>query len=1005
MGEELKCQFCSLGFTSVYKIIPHIYFGHRKKVTKYVREHGEVALRCPAKCDFKASRPVDKGSGPDLVFPALSQVLAEQEAHMVERHTEESKLTVCPYCQIGLEQLVYWEHLEEHMGAGPNTKTPPKPEQPTPPKPEQPNPPKPEQQSTVTDQTERSSQLEKTNVSQGVLSDPTSAAVDQRKVHDGEASSAPTIPCADPSHGEPSTSVVKASMDHSPDVKEQEEIQPAVSKAEPCGTKDAVTKEEESAAKILPKEEETLRKQALEEEARKEELEENLRKQALEEEARKQALEEEARKKALEEEACKQAKEEEARKKALEEEARKQALEEEARKEEEMKRQARQEEMRKQAIEEEIKKQAKQEEIRNKLKEIERKIAEKKREDKKKADEEAAAAAAAAHLKAEEECAEADRLIREGEAAEAERKAKEEKAQKSAIRKSKEEKAVDLVRSNEQSDVNEEQRLSAAVEARMKEEESKKTTLPAVTPEKPGAVKRKSGSENSSSRTSPTVGASPREEKRSPGDPVGRSRRSDEVLKPEEKTRKLSGKSDQERKVVDQEKVRRESGKKTSGGAWDVVDKVAVEKPKPVLTEEMEREIIFGSFKKEKKVEKKEEVMPPTKKVDKKESREEKLQSVRKEIEARFREEEERRRKEKEDREEKMRKEREKQRKHEEKLQKEREKAQKEREKLLKERREEQKRQKVDDELLVKEAAEEIEQDEAMDTTENEAEAEEEPPKSPEFTNPYERIKEEILKMEKEKAEMDRKRQMEKEAEEREEAEEEEEESRSPSVSRRQSLPSSTPAVEETRTVRMVTPPRTVKMISTPPPTLAGDGDDDDLDDLEMLMRDFKEAESKEKVLTPSRAPPAPKVNSLALLRDSYGAKRARSPSPKESKSVTIPSGFDADGHPLPGGGGDLPLLARATNSTALAIMGPAKKEKGRSRSSTQLECSLCKEEASATSYISAYQLLSHVFLAHRKKIVSRSRKARGMTLACPEGCGFVTRQSAQVSITCEILP
>merc|ERR1712024_230842 len=115
----------------------------------------------------------------------------------------------------------------------------------------------------------------------------------------------------------------------------------------------------------------------------------------------------------------------------------------------------------------------------------------------------------------------------------------------------------------------------------------------------------------------------------------GWSRRSDEGLKTEEKTRKLSGKADQERKVVDQEKVRRESGKKTSGGAWDVVDKVAVQKPKPVLTEEMEREIIFGSFKKEKKVEKKEEVMPPAKKVDKKESREEKLQSVRKEIEAR----------------------------------------------------------------------------------------------------------------------------------------------------------------------------------------------------------------------------------------------------------------------------------------------------------------------------------------------------------------------------------
>ena len=950
MGEELKCQFCSLGFTSVYKIIPHIYFGHRKKVTKYVREHGEVVLRCPAKCDFNASRPVDKGSGPDLVFPALSQVLAEQETHMVEMHTEELKLTVCPYCNIDLEQLVYWEHLEEHMGAAPNTKTPPKPEQPTAPKHEQSRP----------DESETGNQLEQTGVGQ-VLSQEEGC---------------------ESSHGEPSTSVVRA-----PSLVEEnkspcsEAIQPTVNEAK-LGSNDDTRERKEfissGNAASNEEEEEALQK-----------------KQEAAEEARKQALEEEERKRALEEEERRQALEEEMKKQALEEEMKKQALEEE------MKKQVQQEEMRRQAIEEEIKKQAKQEEIRNKLKEIERKIAEKKREDKKKAEDEAAAAAAAAHLKAEEECAEADRLIREGEAAEAERKAKEEKALKATNRQSKEEKPIDIAQganegANEQPEVNEEQILSAAVEASMKEEEGKKT-LPGVTPEKPGAVKRKSGSENSSSssRTSPIVGASPREEKKSPGDPVGRSRRSDDGLKTEEKTRKLSGKPEQERKVGEQEKVRRESGKKTSGGAWDVVEKVAVEKPKPVLTEEMEREIIFGSFKKEKKVEKKEmkeEVMPPTKKIDKKESREEKLQSVRKEIESRFREEEDRRKKEKQEREERMKKEREKQRKHEEKLQ-------KEREKLLKEKREERKRQKVDKELLVKEAAADVEQEyEAMDTTEIEAEVEaEEEPRSPEFTNPYERIKEEILKMEKEKAEMDKKRQMEKEAEEREEAEEEEEEeSRSPSRSRGQSIPSSFTPVEETRTVRMVTPPRTVKMISTPP--RAGDGDDDDLDDLEMLMRDFKEAESKEKVLTPARPPPAAKVDSLALLRDSYGAKKARSPSPTETKSATIPSGFDADGHPLPGAGS--PLLARATTSAALAIMGPAKKDKSNT-SSTQLECSVCKEEASATShaYISAYQLLSHVFLAHRKKIVSRSRKARGMTLACPEGCGFVTRQSAQVYV------
>merc|ERR1712130_739252 len=108
------------------------------------------------------------------------------------------------------------------------------------------------------------------------------------------------------------------------------------------------------------------------------------------------------------------------------------------------------------------------------------------------------------------ECAEADRLIREGEAAaEADRKAKEEKAHKPApaIGNAKEEKTSD-----EQCEVNEEERLSAAVEARMKEEEKEKK-VSALPPEKPGGaaksgadnpagvVKRKVGSENSSSRT------------------------------------------------------------------------------------------------------------------------------------------------------------------------------------------------------------------------------------------------------------------------------------------------------------------------------------------------------------------------------------------------------------------------------------------------------------------------------------------------------------------------
>eukprot|EP00088_Acartia_fossae_P003726 TRINITY_DN11595_c0_g1_i11.p1 TRINITY_DN11595_c0_g1~~TRINITY_DN11595_c0_g1_i11.p1 ORF type:complete len:1111 (-),score=315.09 TRINITY_DN11595_c0_g1_i11:203-3247(-) len=84
----------------------------------------------------------------------------------------------------------------------------------------------------------------------------------------------------------------------------------------------------------------------------------------------------------------------------------------------------------------------------------------------------------------------------------------------------------------------------------------------------------------------------------------------------------------------------------------------------------------------------------------------------------------------------------------------------------------------------------------------------------------------------------------------------------------------------------------------------------------------------------------------------------------------------------------------KAATSAAMDIMAPAKRTK-RMKAASQLHCSLCKEEeGSSTSYISAYQLLSHVYLLHRKKVVARSRKARGMTLSCPEGCGYITVMS-----------
>merc|ERR1719153_635694 len=44
---------------------------------------------------------------------------------MTNQHTEENKLAVCPYCQISLDTVVYWEHLEEHMGSTATVRTTP----------------------------------------------------------------------------------------------------------------------------------------------------------------------------------------------------------------------------------------------------------------------------------------------------------------------------------------------------------------------------------------------------------------------------------------------------------------------------------------------------------------------------------------------------------------------------------------------------------------------------------------------------------------------------------------------------------------------------------------------------------------------------------------------------------------------------------------------------------------------------------------------------------------
>jgi len=88
----------------------------------------------------------------------------------------------------------------------------------------------------------------------------------------------------------------------------------------------------------------------------------------------------------------------------------------------------------------------------------------------------------------------------------------------------------------------------------------------------------------------------------------------------------------------------------------------------------------------------------------------------------------------------------------------------------------------------------------------------------------------------------------------------------------------------------------------------------------------------------------------------------------------------------------DEETLLAATNA-AMDIMAPAKRNK-RMKAASQLICSLCKENGSSNSFLSAYQLLSHVYLTHRTKIIARSRRNRGMTLSCPEGCGYITSLS-----------
>jgi len=396
-------------------------------------------------------------------------------------------------------------------------------------------------------------------------------------------------------------------------------------------------------------------------------------------------------------------------------------------------------------------------------------------------------------------------------------------------------------------------------------------------------------------------------------------------------------------------------------------------KQKPVLTEEMERKIIYGGFKK-------------------KESREDKLNAVKREIETRFKEEETRKLKLQAEKRKAEEKEREKQRLIDEKLKKERERLRDEKRKL----KEAEKSTKENEEVLamledkdpepsVKETTEEPSEDVSMETSiENTPKSS--PPRSREKSpDQYQKIKMEIMKIDIEIEKKQAALHSDKRKKDASRSPSPTEMSSNPKVARPSSpiLARKVPGVHELPKVEKALP-------SQPEP-------EEDMDDLEMMMRDFQEREAKERLSEISSTQP---VDSLSLLRDSYAPKAksvSSSPPPSDTKP-TIPSGFDQDGHPLPLAPlstlGQDPVLVKAANNAARGIMGPARSKL--QSHSLQLQCSVCKEEGPSASYFSAYQLLSHVFLAHRKKIVSRSRKARGMTLACPEGCGFTTTSSTQ---------
>jgi len=1036
-AEKLKCQFCALDFTSVYKIIPHVYFGHRKKISRYVRDHQEVRLRCPAGCDYSHGVPVDKAAGPEIIFPVLSKVFLELEDHMVSQHTKEQKLTMCPYCQKSLSGLVYWEHLEEHMGsnATPNTPkasatTPTTPRTPTTPVTPVKSDPSPKDASPAlkatqksTEDNERSgteSKHDDSNCKSEVIDSPTSklvlegtkdgqvdSGINNVQVVNKENMPVGKEPCtveviekvsleqvneqtskASQSEGEssnqqkaskspskaetskspnvvtkPPKKVKEASVDSSEDAAvgllesvNVESLPPCVSsehasvtKKSPMHAPHKVTKSSKD-EEIISQLKEIERKIAMK---RKESEQKAQTKDSVQVEDKVQPIT--SLKSAKDIMVGKQAGDISAG--AMDNQVKESTKTAAASKDTVMmdldmtdkKEKSNLDGSKQPASKGKVSEQRKAE-IKKELAEIERRIKEKKEEEKR-------------QLKPINEDKTLPREIEDNVGLKEplnvdvpEDQGKSEKAiHVASVEKTVEERKEDPKIKSISQDI-ERSREPSGDKIRSKDvsvEIDGSTRIRELSGEQ--EVSKVGRNRNTSGDKRNTKSVWSRETSREPAlDESGRRSASQE------------SRDSQDRDTSSHER-RDAASRRSSGGEPSV-------KLKPVLTEEMERKIIYGGF--------------TTKK---KETREDKLNAVKREIEARFKEEETRKQKLQTEKRKAEEKEREKQRINEEKFRKEREKLREERRKL----KEAEKAAKENEEVTA------MLEDKDPEPSENETPAEpnenaslentpkSSPPRSREKSpDQYQKIKMEIMKIdieiEKKQAALhsDKKRKG---------------ASRSPSPVEIESPP---------KIARQTSPPQAIHRVpgvhELPKPNkapLTPPEAEEDMDDLEMMMRDFQEREAKERMTETAGSQPLI-VDSLSQLRDSYAPKaRSMSPtSPPADLKKTIPSGFDQDGHPLPLAPlstlGQDPVLVKAANAAARGIMGPARSVL--QSHSLQLQCSVCKEEGPSASYYSAYQLLSHVFLAHRKKIVSRSRKARGMTLACPEGCGFTTTSSSQ---------